>query len=74
MVTGPAQGKCDLYIDGVFNSTIDCYSALAAAPRNIFTLANLSLDIHDVQIVVDDTQNVSSSGVNIGWYGLQVMR
>lgn len=74
LVIGPAQGKCDLYIDGVLNSTIDCYSANAAAASSVITVANLSLDIHQVQIVVDATQNASSTGANIGWYGLQVMR
>lgn len=74
MLTGPAQGKCDLFIDSVFNSTLDCYAAGVAAVTNIFTLTNLSLDIHDVQIVVDATKNGASTGTNIGWYGLQVMR
>jgi hypothetical protein len=74
MLKGPAQGKCDLYIDGVLNSMIDCYSASAAAVVNVFTLANLSLDIHDVKIIVDNTKNGASSGYNIEWYGLQVMR
>lgn len=74
LVTGPAQGKCDLYIDGVLNSTLDCYAATAAAATSIITATNLSLDIHDVQIVVDATKNASSTGTNIGWYGLQVMR
>jgi hypothetical protein len=74
LVKGPAQGKCDLYIDGVLNSTIDCYAASAAAAASVITIGNLSLDIHDVQIFVDATKNVSSTGLNIGWYGLQVMR
>ena len=74
LVTGPAQGKCDLYIDGVLNSTLDCYAASEAAPASVFTLEDLWLDIHDVQIVVDATKNGSSTGANIGWYGVQVMR
>ncbi len=74
LVTGPAQGKCDLYIDGVLNSTIDCYAATAAAPACVFTLADLSLDIHDVEIIADATKNASSTGTAIGWYGIQVMR
>jgi hypothetical protein len=74
LVKGPAQGKCDLYVDGVLNSTIDCYSASAAAAASVITVGSLSLDIHDVQILVDATKNVSSSGLNIGWYGLQAMR
>jgi hypothetical protein len=74
LITGPAQGKCDLYIDGVLNSTIDCYAASAAAAASVITVENLSLDIHDVQIVVDDTKNAASTDYKIGWYALQVMR
>lgn len=74
LVTEPAQGKCDLYVDGVLNSTIDCYSASAAAAASVITVANLSLDIHDVQILVDHTKNAASTDYKIGWYGLQVMR
>lgn len=74
LVTGPAQGQCDLYIDGILNSTIDCYAAGSAAATNVFTLEDLALDIHDIKIVVDATKNGSSSGNAIGWYGLQGMR
>jgi hypothetical protein len=74
MVTGPAQGKCDVYIDGVLNSTVDCYSAAAAAVTSVLTITNQFLDIHDVQVVVDATKNAASTAPAIGWYGLQAMR
>lgn len=74
LLTGPAQGKCDLYIDNALNSTIDCYAASSAAAALAITVANLSLDIHDVQIVIDNTKNAASTDYKIGWYALQVMR
>jgi hypothetical protein len=74
LVTGPAQGKCDIYIDNVLNTTVDCYSASSAAAAVVLTVESLSLNIHDIQVVVDAAKNASSSGTAIGWYGLQVMR
>lgn len=74
LTKGPAQGKADVYVDGVLNSTVDCYSAAVAAPAIALTVEELSLDIHLVKVVVDATHNVSSTAAAIGWYGLQVMR
>jgi len=74
MLTGPAQGKAGVYIDGVLNTTVDCYAATAVAANVVLTVTNLSLDIHDVKVVVDATQNAASTAPAIGWYGLQVMR
>jgi|GEM_PF-1078813 len=73
MQTGPAQGKADVYVDGVLNTTVDCYAA-ASAVAAVLTLTNLSLNIHDIKVVVDSTKNALSTGTAIGWYGLQVMR
>jgi hypothetical protein len=73
MQSGPAQGKADVYVDGVLNTTIDCYAA-AASIAVALTLTNLSLDIHDIKVIVDAAQNALSTGAAIGWYGLQVMR
>lgn len=74
LVKGPAQGKCDVLLDGVNVGTIDCYAASAAAPAMVLSYPDAMLDIHDLQVVVDDTKNSSSTGFAIGWYGLQVMR
>jgi hypothetical protein len=74
LVTGPAQGKCDVYLDGVNLTTVDCYSASSAAAAMVYQFTDAMLDIHDLQVVVDDTKNSSSTGYAIGWYGVQVMR
>lgn len=73
MLTGPNCGKCDVYLDGTLIQTVDLYAA-AAAVSAVLVQANTPLDIHDLQVVVDDTKNAASSGFLVQWYALQVMR
>jgi hypothetical protein len=74
MVTGPAQGIATVYVDGVMNSTVDCYASTTAATSLVLTVTDLSLDIHRVKVVATNTMNTNSKAVALGWYGLQVMR
>lgn len=74
MVTGPAQGQVNVYLDGVLVQMVDCYSANAASVQMVLSLPNTSLNIHDLQVVALGTKNAASTGLNVGWYGVQVMR
>lgn len=73
MQTGPAQGQCAVYLDGVFLQNVDCYAA-ASAVAMVLSYPNASLNIHDLKVVALGTKNVSSTGTALGWYAVQVMR
>jgi hypothetical protein len=74
MLQGPAFGKCDLSIDGVFVETLDLYNATAIGPQIVYTQQSLPLDIHRVQVTCDASKNGSATGTNVSWYALEVMR
>lgn len=74
MCTGPEFGQCDVYLDSVKLQTVDCYAAADTGPVVVLTQQSVSLDIHDVQVIVDATKNASASAPTISWYALQVMR
>lgn len=74
LVRGPEYGQCDVYLDSVKLQTVDCYAATELGPQMVLSQPDVSLDIHDVQVVVDAAKNSSSSGTKISWYALQVMR
>jgi hypothetical protein len=74
LLKGLEFGKCDLYIDGAFVVTIDCYNATDIGPQIVYTNASIPLDIHDVQVICDDAKNTSATGTAIGWYAIEVMR
>lgn len=61
-------GKADVFIDGIFKRTIDCFFNYAKQEHkgiNIFHVLNLSRGEHTVKLVVKGTKNPSSSGTNI---------
>jgi hypothetical protein len=74
MLKGPAMGQADVYVDGVFLVTLDLYAAEAMGPQIVLTNQSMPLDIHRVQVVCDGTKNEASSGTNVSWYALEVMR
>jgi hypothetical protein len=74
MVQGAAYGKAHVYLDGVLLTTIDCYAATELGAVMVLAQPDVSLDFHRVKVICDATKNVSATGTNISWYGLQVMR
>jgi hypothetical protein len=74
MLQGPEFGKCDVYIDGVFLQTLDLYAATEKGPQIVLVNQSMPLDFHRVQIACDGAKNASSSGTNVSWYALEVMR
>ncbi len=74
MVQGPEYGQADVYVDGVFVQTIDCYAATELGAQMVLVAQNTPLDIHRVKVICDGTKNASATATNISWYGLQVMR
>jgi hypothetical protein len=74
MLQGPEFGQFDLYLDGVFVATIDCYNVADIGPRMVYANTDVPLDIHRVQVVCDGTQNEAATGAKVSWYALEVMR
>lgn len=55
------QGKADVYIDAVFDSTVDLYSATAIDNTAVYTKTGLSNASHTIKVVVRSDKNPSSS-------------
>jgi hypothetical protein len=74
MLEGPEFGKADLYIDGVLAETINLYAATEMGPQIVATYQSLPLDIHDIKVICDGTQDPAATGAAVSWYALEVMR
>lgn len=61
-------GMADVYVDGVFKRTIDCYYYYAEQEHrgtSIYHIFNLPQGTHTVKLVVKDSKNPNSTGTNI---------
>jgi hypothetical protein len=74
MCQGPEFGKCDVYIDGVLLETLNLYAAEDLGPQIVLTQQSMPLDIHRVQVTVDNTKDEAATGYKVSWYALEVMR
>jgi len=72
--TGPAMGIGQLVLDGTVLGNVDFYSAAAAAPSALMTQLNVPLGIHLVQLNATATNDIASTGTQIVWDALKVMR
>jgi hypothetical protein len=52
------KGNVDVYVDGVFQATVDCNSADRMPQQTIFHADNLSAQTHTVRLVNDDGSNL----------------
>lgn len=59
---GSDHGKADVYIDGVFQQTVDLYSASRQDVADIYSKTGLSDASHTLKVVVRSDRNVSSTG------------
>lgn len=55
-------GKADIYVDGVYQATVDFYSPTSATQQEIFDTGLLAEDDHTVKIVVLRQRNSASQG------------
>ncbi|OCT15421.1 hypothetical protein A8709_15180 [Paenibacillus pectinilyticus] len=55
-------GKSDVYIDGVYDSSIDMYASSWLKQQVLFSKTGLSNASHTIKIVVTNTKNASASG------------
>lgn len=59
---GSNYGKADIYVDGVYRSTVDTYSPTAASQQELFDTGVLTEGNHVVRIVVIRQRNAASQG------------
>lgn len=55
------RGNADVYIDGVFQATVDEYDAVVLYQQQLYT-TNLTQGVHTIKIVCKGTKNASSTG------------
>ncbi len=60
---GQNSGKADVYLDDVFQKTVDCYAAPSTGDQFAFVGSGLDPDVtHTIKIVVRGDKNVKSRG------------
>ena len=59
------RGHADVYLDGVFQVTVDQYNATVLYLQQMFTSTNLAQGAHTIKIVCKGTKHASSTGVYI---------
>jgi hypothetical protein len=65
-VKGPDGGKADVYIDNLFQKTVDCWASPATPFQFAFIKRGLdSNKIHTIKIIVSGDKNKKSSGTKI---------
>ncbi|MBC8077521.1 MAG: alpha-L-fucosidase [Chloroflexales bacterium] len=62
---GPDHGKADVYIDGVFDATVDLYAASRADQALLYTRAGLSAGVHTIRVVVRSDRNPASTNTYV---------
>lgn len=72
--TGPGNGQASVLLDGVNVGTVDFYSAGAAPSACLLTVQNISLGLHTLNLVPLVTKHAGSTGYNVTFDALQVMR
>lgn len=68
------KGKANIYIDGVLNSTVDCYAAVEDWNATLFSKTDLTPGTHTIKVEVSGQKNASATGyqINIDYFQSQV--
>jgi trimeric autotransporter adhesin len=64
-IKAPSRGQADIFIDGVFETTIDTYSPTVQLDTLLFEKTNLATGNHVIQVVVKGTKNPAASNIQI---------
>lgn len=65
-VQGPDQGKTDVFLDGVLQTTVDCWASETSVLRFAFIKRDLQENVpHTIKVVVRNEKNKLSSGATI---------
>ena len=65
-------GMLDIYVDDIFQQTIDTYSPQLTLNKLLFTSAKLPEGNHELKLVSNGQKNASSSGIEIVIDGVEV--
>lgn len=71
--TGHNKGMVEIFIDGVSKGTIDRYTSGMAYKTLMYSILNLSFDIHTIKIVVTRTKNDRSSDYTFTFDYLEIV-
>jgi len=71
--TGPGNGKADIYVDGLFRTTADWYSAQDVYDVLIFSVLDLPDGKHLLGIQTRGDKCVESSGTAINWSRIEYL-
>lgn len=71
--TGHNKGMVEIFIDGVSKGTIDRYTSGTAYKTLMYSILNLSFDIHTIKIVVTRTKNDRSSDYTFTFDYLEIV-
>ena len=58
----PGYGKAEVYIDGMYRQTVDCYAAVGTLSDTIFESTVLADTTHTIEIRLTGAKNPASSG------------
>ncbi len=66
-VHSPQSGRADVYIDGAFRKTVDCYSPRSTSfEQFLYVNTGLSSSAHTIKIVVTGKKNPNSAAATVG--------
>lgn len=63
---GPWSGKCDVYVDNIYKTTIDQYNPTVSYQQLVYDTGVLTNGTHKVGYYVKHTKNISSGGYTVG--------
>jgi len=63
---GPWSGKCDIYVDNVYKTTVDQYKSTNSYQQLVYDTGVLTSGSHKVGFYVKHTCNASSGGYTVG--------
>ncbi|GAA3405769.1 carboxypeptidase regulatory-like domain-containing protein [Paenibacillus hodogayensis] len=69
-----ARGKGNIYVDGVFKTTVDFYSPTIKYRQELFDTGPLSEGVHVIRIEVTGEKQAASSGINVSFDSLLVFK
>lgn len=67
------HGKADVYIDGVFKTTVDLYNVSDQLQQVVYSTSSLSYGQHTIQINVTGTKNSSAIGTYVNIDAFQIV-
>ena len=71
--TNTDHGKAEVYIDGVYKTTVDQYSASGLMQQVVYSISSLSNSQHTILVHANGTKNASATGTFIDIDAFQIL-